>query len=166
MKYGKKQSYVGLYGNVKLIKAWCENCQAQSIVRDGELLCCGTPIEADPDRYKRESEPEQRRRRPSLKDRQQQLETQDYKCFYCLRSFGSYGYRKKKGIRLQIHYDHLVPYALTQNNNATNFVAACHVCNGMKSAICFRTIEEAQIYLQERWKEKGYSDSEEIKTEE
>ncbi len=61
MKEGKSD-YIGLFGNVKLPKTWCSNCGSYSIVRGGELICCGKPIKEKPQRYKSESIPEQKRR--------------------------------------------------------------------------------------------------------
>jgi len=165
MKPNSRGAYVGLYGKVRIIKAWCEDCQGYFIVQEGKLSCCDKPIDADPGRYKRESEPEQRRKAPPLKERQKQLEDQHYRCFYCSRSFDSTVYRNGKAVRLKVHYDHMIPYSLTQDNSVSNFVAACHVCNGIKTDFCFHTVEEAQIYIQGRWKEKGYTDSLEFEQE-
>src|SRR5579883_3195977 len=117
MKRAKKRDYIGLYGNVGIPKAWCEECQANSFVIDGELVCCGTPIELLPERYQRECEPEQRRRTLSPKDKERQLIEQDYKCFYCERTFGSTVFRRGRAIKLKIHYDHMIPYSLCQNNH-------------------------------------------------
>ncbi len=155
---GRKTDYIGLYGNVKLPKAWCNNCGGYSFVQDGELACCGAHIAEDPQRYKRESIPEQRRRIIPQKERRKQLELQNYRCFYCDRGFGSTVYRKGRALKLKIHWDHMVPYSLTQNNSPTNFVAACHVCNGSKSSFVFQTVDEAKLYLLDRWKARGYTD--------
>jgi hypothetical protein len=50
----------------------------------------------------------------------------------------------------------MVPYAYSQDNGTPNFVAACHVCNGLKSAKMFRTIDEARGYLASKRAAKGY----------
>ena len=155
MRHIGKRDYIGLYGGVSIPKSWCEECQANSFVIDGEMVCCGIPVELTPERYKRECEPEQRRRTLPLKAREKQLEAQDYKCFYCERTFGSTVFRSGRSIKLRIHYDHMVPYSLSQNNQASNFVAACHICNSIKSDFCFQTVEEAQIYIRQKWVEKG-----------
>lgn len=155
MRSQKRGDYVGLYGNVRIPKSWCQNCQSASFVFDNKLVCCGTPVEFIPERYKRESEPEQKRRTLTLKERQKQLEGQDYKCFYCERTFGSAVFRKGRSIKLRIHYDHMVPYSFSQNNKSSNFVAACHICNSIKSDFFFQTVEEAQIFIRQRWEEKG-----------
>src|SRR2546423_886373 len=69
MKSKVKGDYVGLYGRVKLTKAWCEDCQGHFIVQDGELACCGKRVEVAPEKYKRESEPEQKRKAPPKGER-------------------------------------------------------------------------------------------------
>ncbi len=57
----------------------------------------------------------------------------------------------------------MVPYSLTQNNDPTKFVSVCHFCNGSKSPIVFLTVDEAKLFLIDKWKAKGYSDSIESK---
>src|SRR2546421_4336947 len=166
MKTKVRGDYIGLYGRVRLTKAWCEDCQGHFIVQDGALACCGRSVEANPEKYKRESQPEQKRKAPPEKEKKRQLEAQDYKCFYCQRTFESTVYRKGKAVKLKVNYDHMIPYALTQDNSAINFVAACHVCNGIKTDLCFRTVEDAQFHIQGRWKEKGYTDFLELEDEE
>lgn len=106
---------------------------------------------------------------------QMQLEDQDYRCFYCFRRFGSTVFRDRtKGhrlatrvfgesvgfepnrIRLQLNWDHLIPWDYSRNNQNRNFVAACHVCNGIKRDLIFDTEAEARLYVAQRWTEKGY----------
>lgn len=155
MRNRSNRGYIGLYGSVALRKGWCDDCQAYSIVRDDELVCCGVPVEVPPEKYKRECEPEQKRKTLPLKRRQRQLDAQEYRCFYCERRFDSYVFRNGRSFKLRIEYDHMVPYAFTQNNSVENFVAACHICNRIKSDLCFRTVEEARIHIQQKWVEKG-----------
>src|SRR5690242_7721129 len=117
MKTNKKADYIGLYGRVSIPKSWCDECEDYSFVFDGELACCGKSVEVIPERYKRESEPEQHRRTLPLKERQHQLEEQDYRCFYCERAFDTYIIRKGKLVKLRIVWDHFVPYAYAQDNS-------------------------------------------------
>jgi hypothetical protein len=65
-------------------------------------------------------------------------------------------FRNGKPIIIKTNWDHQLPYAFSQNNATSNFVAACHVCNGIKSDRLFKTIEEAQVYLASKRKQKGY----------
>jgi hypothetical protein len=104
------------------------------------------------------SQPEQRRRRPSSEFMEVQLQAQRGRCFYCRREFGAMVWRGKRLRVLRLEWEHRVPYAFNQNNQPSNFVAACHVCNGLKSSHCFDSDEEARAYLDAAWKEKGYED--------
>jgi hypothetical protein len=45
-----------------------------------------------------------------------------------------------------------------QDNRSINFVAACSICNGLKSSMMFQTEEEARVYIYEAWQRKGFSD--------
>ena len=64
--------------------------------------------------------------------------------------------RQEKALTIKVNWDHQLPYAFSQNNATSNFVAACHVCNGIKSDRLFKTVEEAQLYLAQKRKQKGY----------
>jgi len=152
------QTYVALYGNVAIPKAYCDRCRRAAWVLHGRLACCGWPILIAPDRFKRESEPVQKRKLPPRADRELQLARQGHRCFYCDRSFGTYVFRgaSVRPIRLRPEWDHMVPFAYSQNNQMVNFVAACHVCNRLKSDHCFQTIDDAKLYLLRAWETKGY----------
>ena len=164
-KSSGKKAYIGLYGNVMLPKAYCDECDMMAIVREGRLQCCDKEIDEVPESYKREVEPEQKRHLPPKRDRDRQLEEQDYRCFYCLRRFGATVFRKTRTVKLKYVWDHMLPYSFSQNNSPSNFVAACQVCNGLKSAMCFKTLDDAQQFLNTRWIEKGYTDILEDKEE-
>jgi 5-methylcytosine-specific restriction endonuclease McrA len=155
---GQATHYIGLYGNVQIPKAWCNDCGRTAFVIDGMLMCCDVPVDSTPERYKRECEPQQHRKLPPLRERQRQLEQQDYRCFYCERAFKSSVFKKGRIVKLRIHWDHMVPYALTQNNRKENFVAACHICNSIKGDLCFQTVDEARIHILHRWREKAIYD--------
>lgn len=150
-----KRSYVAIYGNTAIPRAWCPECKDYSWVISGKIACCDRPMEKTPDRYKRESEPEQHRKLPPKRLRDAQLEAQGHRCLYCERVFGSHVWRKGKRIRLKINWDHLVPYSLTQDNSANNFVAACHICNLLKSDHCFQTVDQARVHILMQWEKKG-----------
>lgn len=149
------KTHMALYGNVAILRAWCPDCKDWSWVLDGKLACCDRENEHEPRYYKREVEPEGKRKQPPKWMRDAQLEEQGGRCLYCEKVIGSHIWRNGKRIKLRLHWDHLVPYSLTQNNNAVNFVAACHICNGIKSSHCFQTIDEARIYILDRWERKG-----------
>lgn len=150
------KTYVGLYGKVAILKSYCSECEGFAFVIDGVLACCDTPLDSTPTHFKRESEPVRNRRKPSLKVRQAKLQEQNYRCFYCERHLESIVYKKGKQVRLRVHYDHQVPFAYIKSNDADNFVAACHVCNGIKSDLCFQSLAEAKIYIESQWHKKKY----------
>lgn len=156
MKARRKKSYVGLYGNVSLQKAFCLNCQSFSFVLDDVLACCGIPPSLPPNCYKRESQPHVKRRLPPLRHRQAKHAEQEGRCFYCDRTLGSYVFRGGRTVKLRIHWDHQVPFAYSQNNAGHNFVASCHVCNGIKSDRLFQTVEEARVFIETERRGKGY----------
>jgi len=157
---GTYTTNVALYGNVAIPRAYCPECKLQAFVIDSELSCCGKHFDYDPEVYKRESEPERKRRLPPKAERDVQLLDQNWACFYCGASFGSRIRRSTPGgerhILVRLEWDHLVPYSYSQDNRMRNFVAACSVCNRFKSNFCFSTVDEARIRLREMRARKGY----------
>lgn len=158
----KKNTYIALYGNVKVLKSKCPECKRTAFVIDGCMACCGAkPDQSIPNSYKRESDVPQERKRPPKKDQRRILDLQENRCIYCGRYFGTVVYNGKKNVVLKIHWDHFVPFAYSQNNKEANFLAACNICNLLKCARMFQTVEEAQVYLQNKWQEKDYKNFEE-----
>lgn len=97
-----------------------------------------------------------RRKKPTVEQRREILNRQNNRCLYCDNEFGAEVRRKMMAINLRLHWDHFVPYSYGLTNGGTNWVAACHVCNGIKSARMFDSVAEAQAYIRERWDQKGY----------
>jgi len=93
------------------------------------------------------SQAQDRRKAPTAAERQMILELQGNRCLYCEMLFGAAVERKGRLIFLKVNWDHFVPFAYTQNNYAYNFVAACQICNGIKSSMTFKTVEEAKVYI-------------------
>ena len=127
-----------------------------SFVLGGEVACCGVPPRDAPELYKRESNPAFRRRSPPLSKRRAQLEEQEGRCFYCEQTLSESVFRNGRAIKLKIEWDHQVPFSYTQNNSENNFVAACHVCNRIKSDRVFQTVEAARVFIETERREKGY----------
>lgn len=150
------QRHFALYGNAKIERAYCHICQGFAFVRGNSLACCGSPAPEPTKAAKRMSETEKRRKIPGRAFQVWQLEYQDGKCFYCQIHLGGYAFRNGRAIKLKIHWDHLVPYSYSQNNKPVNFVASCHICNMIKRALMFQTVEEARIYVYLKREEKGY----------
>jgi hypothetical protein len=153
--------HIAIYGRVQLQRGYCTTCQRIALITDNVFQCCGSQANQPSKiiQYKRMSISPQFRRSPCKKRRDEILERQENRCLYCDRLFGSFVFRYDRLIRLRLHWDHLVPWAYDQNNEHVNFGAACHICNGIKSNLMFRSVEDAKIYIAEKWKSKGYSES-------
>lgn len=150
---------MGLYGNVSMPREWCERCQGFAFVLDGHLACCGCASVEPPRRFKRMSIPEFIRKQPSAVAQQRLLEEFGFSCAYCERPFGSQYMKDGKLLTLRLNWDHHVPYAYSANNNDENFLPACNVCNAWKSALVFQTVDEARVYLVNKWAtNKRYED--------
>lgn len=146
----KCRGYLGIYDTVILQKAWCENCQCYSFVRKNVLQCCDEKTDSVPTAWKRESLATGIRHLPSAQYRRDQLSAQEHRCFYCQMIFGAYRIWGGKRVKIRIHWDHLVPFAYLQSNPDNNFVAACHICNGLKGSKVFQTVEEAMQYVESK----------------
>ncbi len=155
-----RRPHLALYGNAKIVRVYCAQCDGFALVIGGKKACCGAPPEEDqPESAHRMSEPEDQRRRPPLADQRQILEDQEGRCFYCEREPGSWIWFRGKMRRVQTHWDHLMPYSFAQNNATQNFVAACAWCNLWKHSHVFQTVEEAQVAMRAIWDEKLAADS-------
>lgn len=152
--------HFALYGTTTLPRQFCLECSTYAFVIDNFFKCCGTAVKTEtPQTTKRMSNVAIGRKTPCKADQLKILLDQGHCCMYCMRSLGSVVYRKHKAVRLKLNWDHALPYCYSYNNKASNFVAACHICNGIKGSYVFSTFDEARIHIQERWKEKGYSDA-------
>lgn len=147
---------IALYGNVAIEKGYCPNCDAVSFIKNGKFVCCGTLLLSEPKKFHRETEAPQHRKTPPKAEKDRILGEQEDRCFYCNVLFDSTRFRNGRSFQIRVNWDHQLPYAFSQNNTTSNFVAACHICNGIKSDRLFKTIEEAQVYLAGKRKQKGY----------
>ncbi|SRR6266498_3733337 len=134
-----------------MIKANCRDCGSSALVLDGKLLCCDALLSSEPTRVKRECASDHQRRLPPLADRRSQLKLQQNHCFYCDRIFGSRVYRGARLTRLRVEWDHVIPYSYCEDNCISNFVAACHVCNAIKSSHVFSSLESARAFINSKW---------------
>ena len=143
--------HIAIYGNVRIVRAYCDQCENTALIIRGKFSCCDSAFSDSPTSFKRICEPEFRRSVPTREMQKLILKIQQGCCFYCDRMFNStviVHHRKRK---LKLCWDHLVPFAYSQNNNTENFVAACHLCNSWKSDRVFQTIEEAKVFLALKW---------------
>lgn len=152
------KSHMALYGNVAIPRAYCNSCKSMAMIISGEFGCCGKKLEDEISREaKRMSHPPGWREKPSRAEQARILSEQSNVCLYCEMRFGrSVWSAAGKEIVLRVEWDHLIPFSYAQNNKVGNFCAACHICNRLKGALMFQTLEEARIHVTQKWEEKGY----------
>jgi 5-methylcytosine-specific restriction endonuclease McrA len=147
---------MALYGNVSIERGYCKECEGNSFIKDGKFACCGALVDVVPGKFERMSEPSFQRKTPTKAEKSRILNEQENRCFYCGVQFDTYRYRNGLPFLVKINWDHKMPFSYSQNNKTANFVAACHVCNGIKSNTLFQTVEEAQTHIAYKRKSKGY----------
>jgi hypothetical protein len=153
-----KKAHAALYGTVAIERRYCPVCDSMAFVIDRTLQCCEMKVEPNDDMgVVREVESDGCRRKPSAEAQKKILAAQDERCFYCDQKFGSIQLRGHKVHRLVVEWDHLIPFSYTQSCHDEQFVAACDVCNGVKSAQMYATLEAAQADLAARRATKGWS---------
>lgn len=152
-----------IYGNSTLIKLYCSFCQDYAFIVDGHYTCCRKKVvDIESQKYviKRECDSIHSNRYLSKKNKEMILTEQSNRCFYCDKTFGSTVLRinkhKEKVINIRPQFDHIIPFVYNQNNDKLNYVAACQICNGIKSDLMFNDLDAAKIYIINRMKEKGY----------
>lgn len=152
------RGHFALYGQVRLRREYCGQCDCLAFVVDGCFTCCGIAANGpDPIKERRISDCALGRRGPSNKWRQMILQKQEYRCFYCDGQFGSRIWRWTRIVRVKLVWDHVNPYVFSLDNRDQNFVAACQTCNGIKRDYVFDSYEAAKTFILARRKEKGYA---------
>jgi hypothetical protein len=156
-----KNALVSFYGGVSLLKVRCPECGLVGIVRNGTMACCNVPVER-PEKYKtkRESESERKRSHLSIYMKREILANQGNRCIYCEKRFDGAVFNsiKNKWIPLKIHFDHAVAWKFSGDNQQTNIVAACHICNQIKYDFLFDDLEKARKFILHRRQINGYED--------
>lgn len=150
-----KATHFAMYGGVTMKRGYCEDCDGFAFIIDGRLNCCGKSFEKEAKKIKRMCAPDYKRYL-SVKAKREILKSQDYRCAYCWKEIGTYVRRHGELVLLQVNYDHQVPFAYVSETKERNIVAACHVCNGLKSDFIFQSFDDARLFLIEKRSEKGY----------
>lgn len=154
-----------VYGNVVIPRIYCGKCKDYCLVIKGIKQCCDEPIEYEfTNKSKVICEPQQIRKRPPKKERDLLWVLQKGKCLYCDKKIGTIYERNGKILFTKECYDHYIPYSFSFDNRKTNFVLACHICNGIKSNKMFNTVEEVREYVFIRREKKGYTFFEDLPT--
>jgi len=157
-----KKRHIAIYGNIPLERGYCRDCVQTCIILDGIKQCCGghvKGIDISEQPVIRISEPQFRRKHFSKEFKRKILNEQNYLCIYCGKFFGSlYCIEGKLGIKkTRAEFDHFIAFVYSANNKSENIVAACNICNGLKSDKMFNDLEGVTLYVTEKTKEKKIS---------
>ena len=150
----RAMTHYAVYGNVTIVRTFCEECERWSLVLDGEKSCCGKELTKEPTYRKRMSCPERKRQplTPTMKNAISRR--QGGRCYYCRKKMGECFFVRCKPIWLRAHYDHIEPFAYSQNNSLDNFAMSCQLCNLWKNDRMFYSVEEVRTYVRRKWGEK------------
>jgi hypothetical protein len=97
-----------------------------------------------------------KRRKPSVRRQRELINAQGNVCLYCGNPFGTtIEYPDGRKTKLRLSWDHFAPYSEFQDSSDGNFVAACHVCNSIKSDLCFYDPGHVAEYVARRWHTLG-----------
>lgn len=102
------------------------------------------------------------RRQPRAGDRERIIAQQGYVCLYCEIPISTKIWRKTREVMLLANWDHFIPYAYSQRNPSSNWVLACHVCNGIKTARMFADVESARRAILPERIAKGYESPDDV----
>src|SRR6266436_3441716 len=104
--------HIAIYGNIRIIRRYCVDCERFALVVKGRIQCCDALVKQGPIKaQKRMSMAYWCRRLPPLKDRRRILREQEHRCFWCDRLFGRFVWRKNRKIKLRITWDHYIPFS-------------------------------------------------------
>jgi len=141
-----------MYGRVGMLRDYCEYCERTALIIDGRLACCDRTANLNQSikSLKREAVTFDVRRLNKYQ-REYILEKQERACFYCSKPFGIACFHYGREIKIKCNFDHIIPMAYQGDNSLPNIVAACQKCNAWKSDLIFTSLEEARLYLREKW---------------
>lgn len=89
--------------------------------------------------------------------REKIIQEQELRCFYCHEEFSAPLWRRGRRINKQINIDHWEPFSFSGDNRECNIVASCSVCNGIKSDLIFKNLNECRKYIAQQRRAKGYA---------
>lgn len=153
----QRRAHVALYGAIAMQRGWCSRCSGNALVIDGNLACCDSPFEETPAVIKRMTLADGARRQPTASQKRAILAEQRDRCLYCERAFGTWAFRGGRSVRLRVHWDHMIPFVYSASCSDNEFCAACHICNGIKAARMYQTLDEARTHLALERDRKGWT---------
>jgi len=156
-----------VYGSVVVPRGICPDCKDWAFIIKGRHACCGRSVDdggVATAAFERMSEGGYKRKRPAPDIQAVILAEQGHRCFYCGTTFGDVVYRDGVVPRILTPvWDHVEPFAWQANNQTINFVAACSICNGIKSNKMFDTSAEARRFVWARRRKKGWHTATELR---
>jgi hypothetical protein len=105
------------------------------------------------------------RKQPLIGDQRRILAAQGNVCLYCDIPIGTIIVRDMKRrtgyiwhtlVTLHRNWDHFVPFSYLIKNPGMNWALSCHVCNRVKAARMFETVEDARRYILPGREQRGY----------
>jgi len=148
-----------LYGSVALLRGKCPACGEIAFIIDGEYQCCGhviTEKTKEITKVKRMISGELRRKTFSKKLKEDLLNKQQGKCYWCgIDIKNSWFLRKGKWEKVKCHIDHYVAWVFSGNSKKDNLVASCNICNLLKGSKVFDNEEDLRRYLLRQRDKKG-----------
>ena len=148
--------HLAVFGTKQIPRAFCTDCERYSLILDSKIQCCDSSVTLDVSQikqYKRMSLGTPRKYL-AKKTKDSIIENQQFCCFYCGHYFDIVVRYNNKLVTLVPHFDHIVPFSYDQNNNVSNLIAACNLCNLWKSNRIFSNLEDIQIYVKEKYKKE------------
>lgn len=152
-----KQKHTAYYGNTKLDRAWCKDCEQQSFIIDGIKQCCGKRFTSKETNKKVYICPPDKRRKYLSQIKKDSIRiSQDDKCIYCGITFGKKFTVAGEDFISAVCFDHFSPLELSYDNSIENFVACCRQCNAFKGSLVFECFEDAQKYIIDERLKRGF----------
>jgi hypothetical protein len=143
-----------VFGKTSFLRGYCWSCRSEAFIIDGLLSCCDLPFrENEVQRTIYVTQKAIKRKAISKKLRLQLIEEQNNRCFYCGCDLAGYYLRDDVVRKIRIHVDHVQPFSAV--GDSTEMVAACNVCNLIKSNKVFGNMEELVGYILEQRDKKG-----------
>lgn len=146
----KHKFIVRIYGNTKILAFKCPRAIRDRMAHATEVKCCGNIYrirEGAKLPCYRVTTGGARRKGPTAAVMRAILLEQDDACLYCERRFGTFVTYRDKIKELRPRWDHFRPYCYDQDSSKENFVAACQLCNGIKSSKHFDTVDKARAWI-------------------
>src|SRR3990167_8085966 len=101
----REKNHLAIYGNVKMLRVYCEKCKSMTLVVDSIKLCCNKEINNLAVKRTRNMISGGERKRPNKLLQKKILEFQGNKCLYCNQPFGTTYIRNNKILFTRLHFD-------------------------------------------------------------